>query len=157
MIPFGHICQRNCDVRPDRWTRFTRDEQLTLVSLWALASSPLMLGMNLPDNDDWTTAILSNPEVLAVDQDTLGKPARRMTADGGATEMWVKPLADGSLAAGFFNRSEKTAKVDYRWHYLGFSSAPQARDLWLRKDLGRQENFTAELPPHGSVLLKILP
>ena len=157
MIPFGHICQRNCDVRPDRWTRFTRDEQLTLVSLWTLAPSPLMLGMNLPDNDDWTTAILSNPEVLAVDQDVLGKQARRMTADGSATEMWVKPLSDGPLAVGFFNRTEKTASVDYRWHYLGFSSAPQVRDLWLRKDFGRQHNFTAELPPHGCVLLKILP
>jgi alpha-galactosidase len=155
MIPFGHICQRNCDVHPDRWTRFTRDEQLTLLSLWSLAPSPLMLGMNLPDNDDWTTAILSNPEVLAVDQDVLGKPARRMIADGDGAEMWVKPLADGSLAVGFFNRTEMTIKQNYRWHYLGFSSAPQVRDLWLRKDLGRQQNFTAELPPHGCALLKI--
>ena len=155
MIPFGHICQRNCDVHPDRWTHFTRDEQLTLMSLWALAPSPLMLGMNLPDNDDWTTAILSNPEVLAVDQDVLGKPARRMTADGSVAEMWVKALADGSLAVGFFNRTDSTATVDYRWRYLGFSSAPQVRDLWLREDLGRQQNFTAELPPHGCVLLKV--
>jgi hypothetical protein len=157
MIPFGHICQRNCDVRPDRWTRFTRDEQLTLMSLWALAPSPLMLGMNLPDNDVWTTAILSNPEALAVDQDALGKQARRMTADGNVAEMWVKPLADGSLAVGFFNGTEKTASVDYRWHYLGYSSAPLVRDLWLRRDLGRQQYFTAELPPHGCVLLKTLP
>ena len=157
MIPFGRICQRNCDVRPDRWTRFTRDEQLTLMSLWALAPSPLMLGMNLPDNDVWTTAILSNPEVLAVDQDVLGKQARRMTADGNVAEMWVKPLADGSLAVGFFNGTEETASVDYRWHYLGYSSAPLVRDLWLRSDLGRQQNFTTELPPHGCVLLKILP
>lgn len=155
MIPFGQICQRNCDVHPARWTHFTRDEQLTLMSLWALAPSPLMLGMNLPDNDDWTTAILSNPEVLAVDQDVLGKPARRMTADGSVAEMWVKPLADGSLAVGFFNRTDSTATVDYRWRYLGFSSAPQVRDLWLREDLGRQQNFTAELPPHGCVLLKV--
>ncbi len=157
MIPFGRICQRNCDVHPDRWTRFTRDEQLTLLSLWSLAPSPLMLGMNLPDNDDWTTAILSNPEVLAVDQDVLGEPARRMIADGNVAEMWVKPLADGSLAVGFFNRTETTARVNYRWHYLGFSGQPEVRDLWLRQDLGRQQNFTAELPPHGCILLKILP
>ena len=156
MIPFGNICQSNCDVHPARWTRFTPDEQLTLMSLWALAPSPLMLGMNLPDNDDWTTAILSNPEVLAVDQDSLGQPARRLTADGTVTEMWVKPLVDGSLAVGFFNRTEKTAGVDYRWRYLGFSNSPQVRDLWLRKDLGRQQSFTAELPSHGCVLLKIL-
>ncbi len=157
MIPFGRICQRNCDVHPDRWTRFTRDEQLTLISLWALAPSPLMLGMNLPDNDDWTTAILSNPEVLAVDQDPWGKPARRMTADGSAAEMWVKKLADGSLAVGFFNRTEKAVPVDYRWHYLGLDRTPQVRDLWLRKDLGQQPDFTTTLPPHGSTLLKVLP
>jgi len=156
MIPFGRICQRNCDVHPDRWTRFTRDEQLTLLSLWSLAPSPLMLGMNLPDNDDWTTAILSNPEVLAVDQDEWGKPARRMTADGSAAEMWVKPLADGALAVGFFNRTEKTITVSYRWRHLGFSTPPAVRDLWLRKDLGRQQNFAGEIPSHGCVLVKVL-
>jgi hypothetical protein len=155
MIPFGHICQRNCDVRPDRWTAFTRDEQLALMSLWVLAPSPLMLGMNLPDNDDWTTAILTNPEVLAVDQDVLGKPARRMTADGCVAEMWVKSLANGSLAVGFFNRTEKAIPVNYRWHYLGFATAPLVRDLWCRKDLGRQQNFTAELAPHGCALVSV--
>jgi hypothetical protein len=156
MIPFGRLCQRNCDVQPDHWTRFTRDEQLTLLSLWSLAPSPLMLGMNLPDNDDWTTAILSNPEVLAVNQDALGQPARRMTADGSPAEMWVRKLSDGSLAVGFFNRREETAEVNYRWHYLGFASAPQVRDLWLRQDLGRQTNFTAQLPPHGSLLVLVV-
>ncbi len=155
MIPFGRICQRNCDVRPDRWTRFTREEELMLVSLWALAPSPLMLGMNLPDNDDWTTAILSNPEVLAVDQDPPGRPARRLTADGSVAEMWVKELADGSYAVGFFNRSEASVPVAYRWHYLGFSAAPAVRDLWLRQDLGRQDHFSAELPAHGCALLKV--
>ncbi len=156
MIPFGHICQRNCDVRPDRWTRFTRDEQLTLISLWALAPSPLMLGMNLPDNDAWTTALLTNPEVLAVDQDRLGKQARRISILPQGAELWVKELSDGSLAVGFFNRTEMAASVDYAWHHLGFSSAPTVRDLWLRKNLSRHEDFTAELPPHGCVLLRVL-
>ena len=155
MIPFGHICQRNCDVRPERWTRFTRDEQVTLMSLWALAPSPLMLGMNLPDNDEWTTAILSNPEVLAVNQDALGKPARRMTADGSAAEMWVKELADGSLAVGFFNRTNNTIKAAYLWHYLGFTVEPMVRDLWLRKDLSQPGEFVAEIPAHGSILLRV--
>jgi alpha-galactosidase len=155
MIPFGHICQRNCDVHPDRWTRFTRDEQLTLMSLWALAPSPLMLGMNLPDNDDWTTAILSNPEVLAINQDALGRPARRMTGPPQAAETWMKELADGSFAVGFFNRTAQPVKVDVPWRNLGFLSAPKVRDLWLRQDLGRQESFVAELTPHGCILLRI--
>jgi hypothetical protein len=155
MIPFGHICQRNCDVHPDRWTRFTRDEQLTLMSLWALAPSPLMLGMNLPDNDDWTAAILTNPEVLAVNQDSLGRAARRMTGPPQVVETWMKELADGSFAVGFFNRSAQPVKVNFPWRNLGFLSAPEGRDLWLRQDLGRQENFIAELPPHGCALLRL--
>jgi hypothetical protein len=155
MIPFGHICQRNCDVHPDRWTRFTRDEQLTLMSLWALAPSPLMLGMNLPDNDDWTTAMLSNPEVLAVNQDSLGRAAHRMTGPPQVAETWMKGLADGSFAVGFFNRSAQPVKVNFPWRNLGFLSAPEVRDLWLRQDLGRQENFITELPPHGCTLLRL--
>ena len=155
MIPFGHICQRNCDVHPDRWTHFTRDEQLTLLSLWALAPSPLMLGMNLPDNDDWTTALLTNPEVLAVDQDSLGRPARRMTGPPQVAETWMKPLADGSFAVGFFNRTAQPLKVNFPWSNLGFLSAPEVRDLWLRRDFGRQETFALELPPHGCALMHV--
>jgi alpha-galactosidase len=157
MIPFGHICQRNCDVRPDRWTRFTRDEQLTLLSLWALESSPLMVGMNLPDNDEWTTALLTNPEVLAMDQDVLGKAGRRRSLPSPGAELWVKELSDGSVALGFFNRTNQTVEVDYPWRSLGYLYPPRVRDLWLRKDLPPAENITADLPPHGSILLKISP
>ena len=155
MIPFGHICQRNCDVHPERSTRFTRDEQLTLLSLWALAPSPLMLGMNLPDNNDWTTAILSNPEVLSVNQDPLGKPARRMTGPPQIAEVWLKELADGSFAVGFFNRAVQPVKINFPWRNLGFLTTPEVRDLWLRQDSVRKENFAAELPPHGCVLLRV--
>jgi len=155
MIPFGHICQRNCDVHPDRWTRFSRDEQLTLTSLWALAPSPLMLGMNLPDNDDWTTAILTNPEVLAINQDPSGKQAQKKTGPLQSVETWAKKLSDGSSAIGFFNRTDKIVSVNFAWPKLGFSAPSEVRDLWLRKDLGRQENFVAELPPHGCVLLQV--
>jgi alpha-galactosidase len=154
MIPFGHICQRNCDVRPDRRTRFTRDEQLTLLSLWALAPSPLMLGPNLPDNDEWTTALLSNPEVLAVNQDALGKQGRRQGFTSSGAEIWTKELSDGALAVGFFNRSEKTERLDYNWRDLGIKT-PKVRDLWIRQNLRRQRNFLAELPPHGCFLLLV--
>jgi alpha-galactosidase len=156
MIPFGHICQRNCDVHPDRWTRFTRDEQLTLISLWALAPSPLMLGANLPDNDEWTATLLSNPGILAVNQDILGLQGQRAGVTFSGAEIWTKKLADSSLAVGFFNRTEKRLKLDYPWHQLGFVGAPQVRDLWLRKDLGRQQEIVAELPPHGCILVRVL-
>ena len=74
MIPFGHLGIRCFDAHGDHWTRFTKDEQLTFMSMWCLMPSPLMLGMNLPDNDDWTNSLLTNDEVLAIDQDALAAP-----------------------------------------------------------------------------------
>jgi hypothetical protein len=155
MIPLGHIAIRSKLGGSSHYTHFTRDEQLTLMSLWSLAPSPLMLGMNLPDNDDWTTALLTNPEVIAVNQDELEKSAHRVFVPGQSAEMWVKEISGGALAVGFFNRTDNPVKVDYAWSKSGFSAAPQVRDLWLRKDLGTQKNFTAELPPHGCVLLRV--
>jgi hypothetical protein len=155
MIPFGHICLRNCDVKPERWTRLSHDEQVTLMSLWSLASSPLMLGMNLPDNDGWTTAVLTNPEVLAIDQDTLGRAGRRMYGAPVPAETWFKDLADGSYAVGFFNRTNETVRIDVPWRNLGFQTPPETRDVWLHRDLGEQGHYTAELPPHGCVLLRV--
>ena len=125
------------------------------MSLWALAPSPLMLGMNLPDNDDWTTALLSNPEVLAVDQDPSGKQAQLISSSPQSVETWAKKLSDGSSAVGFFNRTDKAVSMNFAWSKLGFVVRPEVRDLWLRKNLGRQENFVAELPPHGCVLLQV--
>ncbi len=155
MLPIGHLSISNRSVGPDRFTRFTRDEQLTHISLWSLLPSPLMIGANLPDNDDWTAALLTNPEVLAVNQDPAGKPARRIAGQPQSAEIWMKELADGSFAIGIFNRTDQSVKVDLSWRNLGFRSAPKVRDLWLRTDVGRQKNFTADLPPHGCTLLGV--
>jgi hypothetical protein len=155
MLPVGHLSVGNRSVGPDRFTRFTRDEQLTHISLWSLLPSPLMAGANLPDNDDWTTALLTNPEVLAVNQDPAGKPARRVTNQSQTGETWTKELADGSVAVGIFNRTDQPVKMDLSWRKLGFRSAQKVRDLWLRKDLGRQKSFVTELPPHGCALLRM--
>ena len=155
MLPVGHLSVSNRSVGPDRFTHFTRDEQLTHISLWSLLPSPLMVGANLPDNDDWTTALLTNPEVLAVNQDVLGRPAQRLTNVLVGVEIWTKKLADKSLAVGIFNRGNAAVPVNLVWHDLGLRAKPAVRDLWLRKDLGRQKNFTAELPPHGCALLRV--
>ncbi len=155
MLPVGHLSVRHRSVGPDRFTRLTRDEQLTHISLWCLLPSPLMLGMNLPENDDWTTAIISNPEVLAVDQDSLGKPAQQVVNAKVPAQTWMRPLTDGSVAVGFFNRTGQPLKIDVLWRDLGLRSTPKVRDLWLRKDLGREKNFSAELPPHGCMLLRV--
>lgn len=155
MIPLGHIAIRSKLGGNSHWTHFTRDEQLTLMSLWALAPSPLMLGMNLPDNDDWTTAILTSPEVYAVNQDPAAKSARRLFVPGLAAEVWTRNLSDGSRAVGLFNRTGQPVDVVLDWHDLGFTSKPHVRDLWLREDLGRQDKFAAEIPPHGCRLLAL--
>ncbi len=155
MIPLGHIAIRSGIDGEPHWTDFTRDEQLTLISLWTLAPSPLMLGMNLPDNDDWTTALLTNPEVMALDQDPLAKPARRVFVPGLNAELWMRELSGGCHAVGLFNRTDRPVNVELTWSQLGFHSRPKVRDLWLRTDLARQKDFTTMLPPHGCILLRV--
>jgi alpha-galactosidase len=114
-----------------------------------------MVGANLPDNDAWTLALLTNPEVIAVNQDALGLAAKRLTNVLAGAEIWTKPLADKSLAVGLFNRGKIAVPVNLVWKNLGLRVRPAVRDLWLRKDLGRAKNFTAEIPPHGCVLLRV--
>lgn len=154
MIPFGHIGIKCTIAGPDRQTRFTRDEQRTLMSLWALAPSPLILGNNLPDTDEWTLSLLTNDEVIAVDQDPLGSPARRFKQTNG-TEIWVKDLQDGSKAIGLFNRSDVAQQVELNWSEAGLTGEQKLRDVWLQKNLGKfNKQFVARVPSHGAVLLR---
>ena len=156
MIPFGHIGIRCWTNSKERWTRFTKDEQVTLMSLWSLAPSPMMLGMNLPDNDDWTLSLLTNDEALAINQDALGRPAGRV-AQVGTTEVWVKDLADGSKAVGLFNRGAQAADLSMDWTAAKLTGRQTVRDVWQHKDLGTLDaQYTqAAVPAHGSVLLRL--
>ena len=153
MLPVGRLSVGHRSVGNDRFTHFTHDEQLTLLSLWCLLPSPLMVGANLPDNDAWTLALLTNPEVIALNQDVLGQPAYRQTNVVAGAEIWTKRLADKSLAVGIFNRDKAATAVNLNWSDFGLSQ-PSVRDLWVRKDMGRAKNFTADIPPHGCVLLR---
>jgi alpha-galactosidase len=153
MIPFGHISIRNWTNAKDHYTRFTHDEQLMLMSLWSLNSSPLMLGMNLPEDDAFTTSMLTNDEVLAIDQDPLGTAAKRHQMQAGI-EIWVKPLKSGATAIGLFNRGPAAATVALNWQDAGLSGKQRLRDLWLHKNLGTFDNtFSTTVPSHGVVLL----
>jgi len=157
MIPFGHIGIRDWTNSKERWTRFTKDEQISLMSLWALGPSPMMLGMNLPDNDAWTLSLLTNDDVLDVNQDALGRPARRVTQKDG-TEIWVKEQKHGSKAIGLFNRSPATADVALNWSEAGLVGKQKMRDLWNHRKLGTvDENFTSPVPSHGAILLLAVP
>jgi hypothetical protein len=154
MIPFGHLSIRCWTNSKEHQTRFTHDEQRTLMTLWALNSSPLMLGMNLPDDDAWTTSLLTNDEVLAIDQDSLGLGARRVSQQNGL-EIWVKDLKDGSKAIGLFNRSAAEATATLDWTESGLTGRQSLRNLWQHKKLGRfTRAYSCLVPAHGVVLLQ---
>jgi alpha-galactosidase len=136
-------------------TNLTPHEQMTHITLWCLLSSPLLLGCDLSELDQFTLDLLTNGEVLDVNQDPLGKPAGRRGQDG-LLEVWARPLWDGTMAVGLFNRGPMRAKVTANWTELRLRGRQRVRDLWQRKDLGTFDgSFTAEVPAHGVVLVKI--
>ena len=137
-------------------TRLTPNEQITHITLWSLEAAPLLLGADMSQFDRFTTDLMTNPEVIAVDQDMLGKGASRVFLQD-RLEVWSKPLADGTLAVGLFNRGLQAAPVSARWSDLKITGAQPVRDLWQRKDLApaTRSEYTATVPAHGAVLVKI--
>jgi hypothetical protein len=157
MIPLGRVAIRCSADGRDHRSHFTRDEQVTLMSMWALMPSPLMLGMNMPDNDPETLSLLTNDQVLRIDQDRLGAPAK-LVGPAGALEVWKRPLSDGTLAVGMFNRSSANAKVSVTWQQLGLTVNQSVRDVWTGAAVDASgDGVAVDLPPHGSALLKIEP
>ncbi|HET9088381.1 MAG TPA: glycoside hydrolase family 27 protein [Acidobacteriaceae bacterium] len=135
--------------------KMTPDEYRTHMSLWAMLAAPLLAGNDLSKMDETTRSILMNKEVIAVDQDSLGKQGDRLSA-AGPYEVWTKPLKDGSLAVALFNRSEAVYPITIDLNSMGLSGATHARDLWAHKDLGSlQSSYTAVVPRHGVVMLRI--
>jgi alpha-galactosidase len=138
-------------------THLTPDEQYTHVSLWCLLSAPLLIGCDMTQLDDFTLNVLTNDEVLEVDQDSLGQEAARVTQEG-PLQVWAKTLDDGSRAVGLFNCSSLPTKVAVTWSALGLTGNQMVRDLWRQKDLGRfDRSFSAQVPSHGVVLVKVTP
>lgn len=141
-------------VRP---TRLTPNEQYTHVSLWCLLASPLLIGCDLTRLDAFTLNLLTNDEVLEVNQDPLGRQAARVSQTG-LVEVWAKPMEDGSLAVGLFNRGGRTAPVGAAWPALGITGRWRARDLWRQRELGVfADVYTADVPRHGCVLVRLWP
>jgi alpha-galactosidase len=126
-------------------------------SLWAMMAAPLIAGNDIATMDDDTRKILTNREIIAVDQDGMGVVGRRVRNDGNL-EIWARPLADGSRAVVLFNRSEKPADITAFWPEVGYpaSMALEVRDLWKHTSLGsRTQNFTANVPAHGVVMVRL--
>jgi alpha-galactosidase len=134
-----------------RVTRLTKDEQRTLVTLWAIFRSPLIMGGNLLLSDDWTRSLLTNAEVLEVDQHSRGNRAVETTA---SAAVWVaeQEKGNGSYVA-VFNRSDEPRTLRYSWQQLGLKEQKYAvRDLWEHKDLGSANVLEVTLPAHASAL-----
>jgi alpha-galactosidase len=135
--------------------KMNQDEYLTHMSLWCLLAAPLLAGNDLSKMTPETLATLTNPEVIAVDQDPKGIQGRRVAQEG-PLEVWAKPLADGGMAVGLFNRGESENPVTVNFEEIGIKGPAGVRDLWAHKDLGvSQDHFTTQVPRHGVALVKV--
>jgi len=131
------------------------DMERTHMSLWALLAAPLIAGNDLAAMNAATRAVLTNPEVLAVDQDPRGVQGRRV-AQQGPIQLWARQLADGTRAVALLNTLDHPLDATLDLAALGLHGAVPARDLWRRRDLGRIDGrHVFEVPGHGVVLLKL--
>lgn len=149
----------------------TPDEQYAHISLWCLLSAPLLIGCDMASLDDFTLNLLTNSEVIAVNQDPLVSPAVKIPVENG--QIWYKKLCDGSWAIGLFqmdpyfvlwnqDEAEKIQTVNYdlklNLKQMGLSGKVLIRDLWRQKDIGIYDGeYTAEVPYHGVQLIKVIP
>ncbi|HKR86427.1 MAG TPA: glycoside hydrolase family 27 protein [Terriglobales bacterium] len=136
----------------------TDTEYKTHMSLWSLLAAPLLAGNDIRNMTPATRDILTDREVIAIDQDKAGKQATRVSQTGDQ-EIWVRELANGDKAIGLFNREEKDAEISFSWTQLGIKQTPKklkVRDLWNQRDLGAQtEKYSTVVPRHGVVLLRV--
>jgi alpha-galactosidase len=132
-----------------------RDEYRTHMGLWALLAAPLLAGNDLRTMAPETRDMLTNHEIIAVDQDAKGVQGRRVWQEG-PLEIWARPLADGSQAVGLFNRGESELDITLQLADIGAHHSSKIRDLWEHKDLGPVSgSYTARVPTHGVVMLKV--
>ncbi len=154
MLPIGYLGPRP-GLGSARQTRFTHDEQRTLLTFWSIMRSPLILGGDLPRSDEWTTNLLTNPEVIAVDQHSTGN--RPIITTNNAVIWSARPEVGNGLFLAVFNRGEAPLSLNLGWNEVGLENgqAYQLRDLWEHRDLGRATALTLTFQPHACVLYKV--
>jgi alpha-galactosidase len=137
----------------------TTTEYRSHFSLWALMAAPLMAGNDLRSMTPEIRDILTNKEVIAIDQDPLGRQGRRVAKDGDL-EVWSKQLQDGSRAVILLNRSGSSQEITANWEQIGYPGrlGASVRDLWAHKDLGKfTGKFSASVESHGGVMVTVRP
>jgi alpha-galactosidase len=133
--------------------KMTEDEYRTHMSLWVLLAAPLIAGNDLSKMTEADKNLLMNKEAIAIDQDALGKQGDRLYQSGDF-DVWTKPLSNGRVAVGLFNRSWDNRDVSVDLAEIGFRSGASLRDVWRQKDLGRHSGvFTDTIPRHGVTVL----
>jgi alpha-galactosidase len=136
-------------------TKLTPNEQYTHLTLWSLLCSPLLIGCDLERLDDFTLNLLTNDEVLEVNQDPRGEQATQVVNDG-RRQVWSKQMEDGSRAIGFFNLSRDQDTVAVTWAQLGLKGPQRVRDLWRQQEVGeRADGFEVKLPRHGAAMIRV--
>jgi alpha-galactosidase len=137
-------------------TRLTPDEQYLHMTQWCMAAAPLLLGCDLEKLDNFTLNLVTNDEVLAVDQDPLGRQATLASNDGNTLLVYARPLADGTKAVAFYNLGRTPATVVAKWSDLKLTGTHTIRDLWRQKDLGASDGqISLPVAPHGAELISI--
>jgi alpha-galactosidase len=167
MMILGNVTTGS-DMHP---TRLTPDEQYSHISLFALLSAPLLIGCPIEQLDAFTLNLLTNDEVIEIDQDPLGKSARLISDEGGV-QTWLKPMEDGSYAVGFFNTDDygKNPQSFFRWGTekpknfnatfakLGLKGKWRVQDVWRQKNMGVKEtSFNTTIPHHGVMMYRLYP
>jgi len=131
------------------------DEYRTHMSLWSILAAPLLAGNDLRDMSQNIKDILENHEVIAIDQDKLGKEGHRVSKEGDQ-EIWVRDLAGGAKAVGLFNRGADAAKISVKWADIGEKAPKKVRDLWAHQDVpSHGAEYSATVPSHGVILLRV--
>ncbi len=142
---------------PKGWPHPNETEYRSQMSLWCLMAAPLLATCDLRAMNRSTREILTNTEVIAVNQDPLGKQARRAIKDR-QIEVWKKPLANGCVALGFLNRGSETDEVRLKWTDIALAPQWNVRDLWAKKDIGIvRDTINLQVASHETRVLRLMP
>ncbi|MFC5470474.1 glycoside hydrolase family 27 protein [Cohnella suwonensis] len=154
MLPLGHIGIRSVDGGgADRWTRFTRHEQVTMMTLWTIFRSPLFFGGELRDNDDWTNRLLTNSDVLEMHQRSSGAKLVYREDDRVA---WTADGPNEVRYVALFNTGDKDLELTLNLADLELAEPVTAKELWTGTEIGTlTDRLVVSIPPHGAALYRL--
>jgi alpha-galactosidase len=158
MLPLGYLGPR-CPAHASGPNGLSENQQYTVMSLWSILPSPLMFGGNPThfDNDPWTVGLLSNEEVLAINQDAAGYRGRRISRQGNG-EVWAKELHDGGVAVALFNRGTSDTTISVSFDQVGVSGTPLVRNLWTHENVSQAtDGISVSVVAEGAHLYRITP